>query len=88
MNERKKSDACVTDPFDRAKGSLKRLDTFAIPGRVQAAGCIHPLQMCADVPGFVNLSYHPTFDGIDRRESDKIATPINAISPKPIALIA
>jgi hypothetical protein len=54
MNERKKSGACVADPFDRAKGSLKRLDTFAIPRRVQAAGRIYLTDICADAPRFVN----------------------------------
>src|ERR1700753_246695 len=61
MNERKKSGACVADPFDRAKGSLKRLDTFAIPRRVQAAGRIYLKDICADAPRFVNAD--PCGDG-------------------------
>jgi hypothetical protein len=68
MNERKTSGACVADPFDRAKGSLKRLDTFAIPRRVQAAGCIYLTDICADAPQFVNarLPGHLPFGESDR----------------------
>src|SRR5580704_1373475 len=39
INERKTSGACVADPFARAKGAWKRLDTFTVPreGRKQRA---------------------------------------------------
>jgi len=47
ISERKTSGACVADPFARAKGAWKRLDTFTVPRRGASGGLYLPAEnMC------------------------------------------